>query len=91
MVCETVNSIHPAAEREHHDEERKPATGMLLHGDGSVGTPVDPAHIRRERSPASDRLSRLVGRMRRTGAIPQDRHAATVSVLVQTLEDFAER
>ena len=31
---------HLAAERQHHDEERKPATG-IAHRDGSVGTPVD--------------------------------------------------
>ena len=31
---------HLAAERQHHDEERKPTTG-IAHGDGSVGTPVD--------------------------------------------------
>ena len=31
---------HLAAERQHHDEERKPAAG-IAHRDGSIGTPID--------------------------------------------------
>ena len=32
--------IHPAAEGQHHDEERQPPAG-IVHRDGAVGAPID--------------------------------------------------
>ena len=45
---------HLAAKRQHHDEEREPATG-IAHRDGPLGTPVDLRAFARQRSAASDR------------------------------------
>ena len=76
---------HLAAERQHHDEERKPATG-IAHRDGSVGTPVDLRTL--AGSEVQLQIDRPLGRPDAADVIPQDRHAAAVSFLAQTLEDL---
>ena len=76
---------HLAAERQHHDEERKPATG-IAHRDGSVGTPVDLRAL--AGSEVQLQIDRPLGRPDAADVIPQDRHAAAVSFLAQTLEDL---
>jgi hypothetical protein len=54
---------HLATERQHHDEERKPATS-IAHRDGSVGTPVDLRAL--AGNEVQLETGRLVGRMQRT-------------------------
>jgi hypothetical protein len=76
---------HLAAERQHHDEEGKPATG-IAHGDGAVGTPVDLRAL--AGSEVQLQIDRSLGRPDAADVIPQDRHAAMVSLLAQTLEDL---
>ena len=76
---------HLAAERQHHDEERKPATG-IAHRDGSVGTPVDLRAL--AGSEVQLQIDRPLGRPDAADVIPQDRHATAVSFLAQTLEDL---
>jgi len=85
MVWETVNSEHLAAERQHYDEERKPAMG-IAHRDGSVGPPVDLRTL--AGSEVQLQIDRPLGRPDAANVIPQDRHATAVSFLAQTLEDL---
>src|SRR4051812_32275869 len=68
---------HLAAERQHHDEERKPATG-IAHHDGSVGTPVDLRAL--AGSKVQLEIDRPLGRPDAADVIPQDRDAAVVSL-----------
>src|SRR6202050_5208721 len=76
---------HLAAERQHHDEERKPATG-IAHRDGSIGTPVDLRTL--AGSEVQLQIDRPLGRPDAADVIPQDRHATAISFLAQTLEDL---
>ncbi len=76
---------HLAAERQHHDKERKPATG-IAHRDGSVATPVDLRAL--AGSKVQLEIDRPFGRPDAADVIPQDRHAAAISFLAQTLEDL---
>ena len=76
---------HLTAKRQHHDEERKPATG-IAHRDGSVGTPVDLRAL--AGSEVQLQIDRPLGRPDAADVIPQDRHATAVSFLAQTLEDL---
>lgn len=76
---------HLAAERQHHDEERKPAMG-IVHRDGSVGTPVDLRAL--AGSEVQLEIDRPLGRPDAADVIPQDRDAAAVALLAQTLEDL---
>ena len=76
---------HLAAERQHHDEERKPATS-IAHGDGSVGAPVDLRTL--AGSEVQLQIDRPLRRPDAADVIPQDRHTAAVSLLAQALEDL---
>ena len=76
---------HLAAEGQHHDEERKPATG-IAHRDGSIGTPVDLRAL--AGSEVQLQIDRPLGRPDAADVIPQDRHAAAVSLLAQALKDL---
>src|SRR6516164_1382674 len=76
---------HLAAERQHHDEERKPATGVADR-DGSVGTPVDLRTL--AGSEVQLEIDRPLGRPDTADVIPQDRHATAISFLAQTLENL---
>ena len=76
---------HLAAKRQHHDKERKPATG-IAYRDGSVGTPVDLRTL--AGSEVQLQIDRPLGRPDAADVIPQDRHAAAISLLAQTLEDL---
>ena len=76
---------HLAAEGQHHDEERKPTTG-IADCDGSVRSPVDLRTF--AGSEVQLQIDRPLGRPDAAHVIPQDRHAATVSLLAQTLEDL---
>ena len=72
---------HLAAERQHHDEERKPAMG-IAHRDGSVGPPVDLRAL--AGSEVQLEIDRPLGRPDAADVIPQDRHATAISFLAQT-------
>ena len=85
MVGDGELHEHLAAERQHHDEERKPATG-IAHGDGSVGAPVDLRAL--AGSEVQLEIDRPLGRPDAADVIPQDCDAAAVSLLTQTLEDL---
>jgi hypothetical protein len=76
---------HLAAERQHHDAERKPATG-IAHRDGSVGTPIDLRTL--AGSEVQLEIDRPLGRPDAADVIPQNRHATAISFLAQTLEDL---
>ena len=76
MVWETVNSTNIlAAERQHHDEERKPATG-IAHRNGSVGTPVDLRTL--AGNEVQLEIDRPLGEPDAADVIPQNRHATAV-------------
>ena len=77
---------HLAAERQHHDEERKPATG-IAHRNGSVGTPVDLRTL--AGNEVQLEIDRPLGRAGCSGRNPAEssRHRA-ISFLAQTLEDL---
>ena len=77
--------IHAAAVGQHHDEERKPALG-IVHRDRSVGAPVDLRAF--AGSEMQFEIDRPLGRPDAADVIPQDRHAAVVALLAQTLMDL---
>src|SRR4029077_12971730 len=76
---------HLAAERQHHDEERKPATAMA-DGDGSVGPPVGLRAL--AGSEVQLQIARPLGWPDAADVIPQDRDAAAVALLAQALHDL---
>ena len=76
---------HLPAEGEHHDEERKPATG-IAHRDGSESTPVDLRTL--AGSEVQLQIDGQLGRPDAADVIAQDRHTAAVSLLAQALEDL---
>src|SRR6516225_78948 len=76
---------HLAAERQHHDEERKPATG-IADRDGSVGPPADLRTL--AGSEVQLEIDRPLGRPDAADVVAQNRDAAAVSFLAQTLEDL---
>ena len=76
---------HLAAERQHHDEERKLATG-IAHRDGSVAPQLDLRAL--AGSEVQLEIDRPPGRPDAADVLPQDCDAAAVSLLAQTLEDL---
>ena len=76
---------HLAAVSQHHDEERQPAAG-IAHRDGSLCAPVDLRAL--AGCEVQLQIDRPPGRPDTPDVIPQDRHAALVAFLAQTLEDL---
>src|SRR5215813_823807 len=77
--------IHAAAEGQHHDEERKPATG-IVHCDGAVGAPVNLRAFAGSKMQLE--INRPLRRPDATDVIPQDRHGALIALLAQPLKDL---
>jgi hypothetical protein len=76
---------HLAAERQHHDEERKPAP-CIAYRDGSVSPPVNLRAL--AGSKVQLEIDRPLGWPDAADVIAQDRHAAAISFLAQTLVDL---
>ncbi len=74
-----------AAVSQHHDEERQPAAG-IAHRDGSLCTPVGLGALAGRK--VQLQIDRPPGRPDMADVIPQDRQAAAVAFLAQTLEDL---
>jgi hypothetical protein len=74
-----------AAEGQHHDEERKPPTG-IAHRNRSVLSPVDLRAL--ASSKVQLEIDRPFGGPDAANVVPQDRQAAGISVFPQTLEDL---